>query len=76
MDTEKEEFCPIKNNSLFELQNIIAKSISDLTKSEYACKIDNLEFMEWNKVSIKLTLDGSHAVLMNIADKRAERNKE
>ena len=68
MDIKKEEeFCPIKNNSLFELQNVIAKSISDLTKSEYVCKIDNLEFMEWNKVSVTLTLDGSQAAIFDVA---------
>ena len=69
MDKKKEEFCPIKDKSLFELQNAISKSISDLTKSEYLCKIDNIEFMDWNKVAIKLTMDGSNAAIMDIAER-------
>ncbi|MBZ0181019.1 MAG: hypothetical protein K8F60_01045 [Melioribacteraceae bacterium] len=66
---KKEEFCPIKDKSLFELQNAISKSISDLTKSEYVCIIDNMEFMDWNKITIKLTLDGANAAIMDIAER-------
>jgi hypothetical protein len=63
----REEFSPIKNCSMIDIQDTIAKAISDLTKSKYSCKVDNIEFMDWNKAVIKFTLDGSEEVIKNIS---------
>lgn len=69
MESFREEFAPIKDCSIVDIQVAIEKVISDLTKSVYSCKIDNIEFMDWDKASIKLTLDGSGEAIKNIASR-------
>lgn len=68
MDESKKEFCPIKNESIADIQNSFSKAISDLTKSTYFCKILKIEYDEWNKVNISIELDGSDDVIKNIVN--------